>query len=133
MNLSDRLKRACARQGWQMEEVANKLQISVNYLYKIIEGKRGSKKRIKQIEELLEYEESLYALPYLSNKVKSFCLSSNISLSSFASSLDISVSYLYDVLNGRREGKRIQKEIREKINVAERSGATITPSADLEK
>ena len=130
MELSIALKQACLRQGWTMEEVAEKLQISVSYLYKIIEGKRCSKKRIKELEVLLNQEKELYELPYLSNRVKSFCHSSGISLSSFASSLNISLSYLYDVLNGRREGNKIKREIEKKINVAERSGATTAPSIE---
>lgn len=105
------LKQACIRQGWTMEEVAERLSISVSYLYKILEGKRCSKKRIKEIEELIEEEKGLCDLPYFSQRVKIYCYSNNLSLKDIASSLNISLSYLYDIMKGRHKSEEIEEKI----------------------
>ena len=102
---------ACCKQGWTKKEIAERLNISESYLYKLLSGKRCSEKRLREIEKIIEEEKELDLSPYLFNQVKHKCLSLNISFSTLASSLNISLSYLYDLLNGRRENEKIKKEL----------------------
>lgn len=111
--MKEELRQACIRQGWTMEDIAKSLSISVSYLYKLLEGKRGSRERLKEIKELIEEEEKLSELPYTSHQVKMYCYKHGMSLKDFASSIDISLPYLYDIMNGRRKSEKAEKRIRE--------------------
>ncbi|PES11551.1 transcriptional regulator [Bacillus cereus] len=50
-------------------------------------------------------------------KVRTELLKRNLTLSSFASELGISISYLSDILKGSRKGKKQKKRIAETLGI----------------
>ena len=104
------IKLICDRKDLQMKDIADKLNISESYLYKILSGDRANKKRIKDISDLIYSETDI--LPIFKNHVKSKCREKDITLKQLSSELQISLSYLYDILNGRRRNELLKKKLK---------------------
>lgn len=113
--MKEEIKKIITGQNWTMKDVAGQLNISESYLYKLLNGSRDNEKRLKEIKEVIVKDKELPTLPYLANAVKVYAIENKCSLGCIAKKVNISLPYLYDLLNGRRKNQEKIKEIEDLI------------------
>lgn len=112
MDLYERVKLIRYKHGLKVSDIAAELKLSRSYIHKLLQGVRGSAMQRQRIADYVYEKEKETGEQSLRAQIKTRCVEKGITVKELARQMEVSLSFLYKVLNRESKNKVLEEKLR---------------------